>query len=212
MRAEDAALASSLGADAIGMIFHAPARRNIGLDAAKEIVAATGPFVMPVGVFVNAEVETIVRTAAALRMTTVQLHGDESTEHLKQLADRGLRSIKAVRVDASLPRTMEMWRAFAASNPGLVGIVLETASSAPGGAGIPNDFAAIRRYQNAGLFAGLPVIIAGGLTPENVAEVITSLHPYAVDVSSGVEASLGRKSPAKLQRFCAQVRTATNPL
>lgn len=204
MRPEDAALACVAGADAVGMIFHPPARRNIDLDRARQIAAAVWPFVTPVGVFVDAPADTLLQSANAIRTRLVQLHGQETPEQARPLAEAGLRILKALRVDATLESQLGMWRDF----PALAGIVLESAGPGSGGSGIANDFAAIAVYQRQGLFTGLRIIIAGGLHPENVFDVVRTLRPWAVDVSSGTEESLGIKSREKVLRFISEVRRA----
>jgi phosphoribosylanthranilate isomerase len=206
-RAEDAAAAALLGADAIGMVFHPPSPRNISLAAAEEIVAALPAFVTPVGLFVDAPVDEIAQVCRTLRLTCLQLHGHETPETAARIIDRtGARILKAIRVDRrTLPDELELWRG-AISRLGLThlgGIVLETAGAgAPGGTGLANDWQAVRSFQQAGAFDGLPPIIAaGGLTPGNVAGVVRMLRPFAVDVSSGVEVVRGQKSVEKMQAF-----------
>lgn len=208
-RAEDARIASEAGADAVGMIFHPPSRRNISVERGKEIISAIGPFVTPVGVFVDAATPTIADIASALGLRVVQLHGHESAEQVIELGKLGLRIVKALRVDDALEGELARWRAeMARVGAVLTGIVLETGSTAQsGGSGVPNDFVAIQRHQQLGHFAHLPpMIVAGGLSPETVEEVVRTLRPWAVDVSSGVEASYGIKSPEKIEAFVRGAR------
>jgi phosphoribosylanthranilate isomerase len=207
MRPEDAAAAVAAGADAIGMIFHPPARRNISTELAREIVASVGPFVTPVGVFVDARTETILSVSGEVGLRVVQLHGDESAEQIADLGREGLKVLKAIRVDESLEARLNEWRAAMRELRGmLVGLVLETAGQA-GGSGVANDWAAARRHQEAGHFAGLPPIIAsGGLDERCVADVVRMIRPWAVDVSSGVEEVVGRKSREKMEIFLEAVR------
>lgn len=202
-------MASEVGADAVGMIFHPPSRRNISIDRGREIIGAIGPFVTPVGVFVDAATEKIASVASALGLHVVQLHGHEPAKQAAELSKLGLRVIKALRVDDLLEGELEAWRTeMARVGPVLAGIVLETGSTAQsGGSGVPNDFRAIRRHQQAGHFASLPpMIVAGGLSPETVEEVVRTLQPWGVDVSSGVEGSYGIKSPGKVEAFVRGVR------
>lgn len=199
-----------LGADALGMIFVPSSKRYLPLEAARQIVRVIPPFVMAVGVFVDASLDTIAQTVRALRLTCVQLHGHETPEFAGQLAHLNVRILKAVRVDAELPQTLAAWKTAYANALGstLAGIVLETAAPAPGGTGIANDWTAIARFKSAGLFAGLPpLIVAGGLDPQNVAAVVRLIRPFAVDVSSGVEEQLRCKSPEKMRGFINAVRT-----
>jgi phosphoribosylanthranilate isomerase len=207
MRPEDAAVACRYGADAIGMIFHAGSRRNISTGQAAAIIAAMTPFVMPVGVFVDAEPQDILDVAAMLGLRSVQLNGEQSPDEVAEL--EGLHVIKSIRVTrGELELQMRRWRTNRPAN--LAGIVLEPGgTNLPGGTGVANDWAEVVRAQQAGAFDGLPLIAAGGLRPETVDQVVREVQPYAVDVSSGVEAALGEKSEEKIREFIAAVRSAS---
>ena len=208
-RPEDALAAAVAGADAVGLVFHPAAPRNVTIDQAREILAALPAFVTPVGLFVDADLDTLRRTVGELHLRHVQLHGHESPDYVAEL--RQLAVIKAVRVDAAtFAQTLSDWRQ-AVQTLGLTnlkGLVLETAGTAqPGGTGVPNDWRTVREQQSRGGFAALPPFIAaGGLTPETVGAVVRDVRPWAVDVSSGVEESPGRKSPEKIAAFVAAVR------
>src|ERR1051325_1800243 len=206
-RPEDAAAACDAGADAIGMIFHPSSRRSISLERARQIAGTVGPFVTKVGVFVDATPQMIVKSAREAGLALVQLHGREELQVAAQLSSEGLRIVKALRVNASLQRELVRWREAAAY---LAGILLETDSTPEhGGSGIANDWDAIVRYRASGDFDGIaPLILAGGLTAENVGDVITRIRPWAVDVSSGVESEVGKKSAEKIHAFIAGVRSA----
>ncbi len=208
MRPQDAAAAARLGVDAIGMVFYSPAPRCVTMDQAKEIMQALPPFVTPVGLFVDSGEDEIRETAGRLGLRHVQLHGHESPELVASLKD--MRIIKVIKVDElRLIETLSAWRRaieqLKLSN--LAGLLLETAgTSAPGGTGVENNWSAIAAAQAAGAFAGLPPLIAaGGLNPDNVAPVVQRLHPWAVDVSSGVESSRGIKSEEKMAAFIKAV-------
>ena len=203
MRAEDARVAALAGADAVGMIFHPPSKRCIDLDRAKEIVGVVGPFVTPVGVFFDAATERIVETARAVGLRVVQLHGRERAEQVRGLAAAGLSVLKAVRVDGTFEGELEYWKSQGEALRTIVGILLETGETKEaGGTGVENDFARIREVQQRGLFDGLPpVVVAGGLRPANVGEVVRVLRPWAVDVSSGVESAVGVKSESLVRGF-----------
>jgi phosphoribosylanthranilate isomerase len=196
------------------MIFHSPSRRNISVAAARQIVAAVGPFVTPVGVFVNASPTQIAETVETAGLQVVQLHGHETPDHVAQLKSLGIRVLKAVRVDAAFEIQLETWRsAMSRYSDVLVGLVLETAGPQPGGTGVPNDWDAVKRHTEAGRFVGLPrLIAAGGLTPQTVAGVVRSIRPWAVDVSSGVESAPGIKSAELIADFVSQVRAADDAL
>jgi phosphoribosylanthranilate isomerase len=210
-RREDAAAAIECGADPIGMVFHAPSPRSVTLDEARLILREVGPFVTAVGLFVDATLEQIQQTTQSLGIHTIQLHGDESPEFIAAL--KPLIVLKAVRVEKSLfPQTLRRWQQDIANHQlhNLRGLLLETAHTPePGGTGIPNDWQTVRAARDAGLFNGLPPIIAaGGLTPETVGEVVRAIHPFAVDVSSGVEESRKQKSRQKIAAFVEAVRQA----
>ena len=210
-RPEDALLAARFGADAIGVIFHAPASRNISVERAREILAALPPFVTPVGLFVDWPAEQVLGAAREIGLRHVQLNGDETPETIAAMTP--LVVIKALKVErdgfrAALSYWRDAIRAHSLSN--VAGFVLETAGTGkPGGTGVRNDWETVVAAQRAGAFDGLPPIIAaGGLRPETVGDVVRAVRPYAVDVSSGVEGSLREKSEAKVRAFVGAVREA----
>lgn len=207
MRAEDASLAAAAGADAVGMIFHPPARRNISIERAMQIVAAVPPFVTPVGVFADAPPAQVIDVAGAVMLRTVQLNGSETPDDVAAMPR--LRVIKAIKVTRDgLKQELALWRAAELKN--LIGLLMEPAGTGvAGGSGVANDWATIANEIAAGSFDLMPPIIAaGGLLPQTVGEVVKTLHPWAVDVSTGVEAALGEKSPEKLTAFVQAVRGA----
>jgi phosphoribosylanthranilate isomerase len=162
-------------------------------------------------VFVDEETDVIVETAADLGLRTVQLNGDESPAMIRDL--EGLSVIKALRVDPeTIESDLDEWRnailEFELDN--LAGFVLETARTGQaGGSGVANDWKTVQKQQELGNFEDLPPLIAaGGLTPETVADVIRQIRPWAVDVSSGVEQSRGVKSPERIAAFVDAVRAA----
>jgi len=210
-RVDDAKAAVAAGADAIGMIFHPPSARNIPIERAREIVRSIGPFVTPIGVFVDALASKVMEIAADLGLHTVQLHGQEPVERIAQLRKQKLKIIKAVKVDARLEQELERWKgATSLVGDMLAGLVLETGGTVvPGGSGVSNDWMRIKQLQDKGAFNGLPpLIMAGGLDARNVNHVVKSLRPWAVDVSSGVESGLGHKSPEMIVEFVGAVRAA----
>jgi phosphoribosylanthranilate isomerase len=211
MRAEDAAAAAAAGAHAIGLVFHSWSGRCVSLDVARKIIAALPPLVTPVGLFVDSSASEILNTVSTLGLRTVQLHGAETPELVAQL--ERLTILKAVRADRrTLASSLELWRqAHRELPPGrFAGILLETAATCdPGGTGVENDWAFLESAVRDNLFAGLPpVIVAGGLTPTNVGDVVRRLRPYAVDVSSGIEETRGIKSVAKMRAFTDAVADA----
>ena len=205
-RVEDALAAARHGADAIGLVLHRQAERHISVAQARQIVAALPPFVTPVALFVDSPTQEILETARELGVRHVQLHGHELPDEIGPLAP--LRVVKAVRVTRmGLKEDLSRWRG-AASN--LVGMVLESSTAkGAGGTGVANDWDFIESSMQAGDFQGLPdLIAAGGLTPQTVGDVVRRIRPWAVDVSSGVELSVGTKSESKIEAFCQAVREA----
>ncbi len=190
-RLEDALAAVSAGADAIGFNFWRPGRRYIAPETARAIARGLPPFVTRVGVFADEDAETVRRIAGLCGLDALQLHGAESPEFCRQFDRPVIKGIK-VRGPESL-RDLERYQVAAflldAHVPGEMG-----------GTGRTFDWTLAARARAAG-----PVILSGGLTPDNVTEAIRAAEPYAVDVASGVETD-GRKDPAKIRAFVAQVR------
>ncbi|HUW84955.1 MAG TPA: phosphoribosylanthranilate isomerase [Phycisphaerae bacterium] len=201
---QDAALAVQAGADAIGIMF-APSPRKVDRNAADRIVSVLPPFVVAVGVFVDAPLEWVREMATGLHLGAVQLSGDEPLEYVAALAP--LRVIKAVRVVG--PESLEAPSSWARGErpANLAAIHLDTGVAGQhGGTGRSFDWSLAADLRRSG-GAALPMILAGGLRPENVAEAVRVVRPYAVDVSSGVEAEPGRKDPEKVRRFVAEARS-----
>jgi phosphoribosylanthranilate isomerase len=209
-RPQDALVAARAGADAIGLVFHPPAPRRVSAEQAAAILEVLPAFVTPVGLFVDAELAFVRETVTRHHLRHVQFNGSESPEYIAGLKE--LAVIKAVRVDSRFGETLDAWRRAVATGrlTNLKGLVLETgATREPGGTGVPNDWKAVREQQARGGFDGLPPIIAaGGLRPDTVGAVVRSVRPWAVDVSSGVEQSLGEKSAEKIGEFVRAVREA----
>ncbi len=191
-RVEDAIEASRLGADAIGLVFYEKSPRVVTVDQAEKICAALPPFVTPVGLFVNETPQSIKNIMSKLHLQLVQFHGDESPEYCDQF---GFPYLKAIRMKEDLDAHVEINRFSTAS-----GVLLDAYSTvARGGTGTVFD------WKRVPLESGRPLILAGGLTPDNVAEAIMTAEPYAVDVSGGVEASPGIKDFKKMAAFMAAV-------
>jgi phosphoribosylanthranilate isomerase len=202
-RPEDAILACEAGADAIGLVF-AKSPRQVTVRQARQIIGALPPFFPAVGVFVNARPATILRVVVEAGLSAVQLHGDESADFPARLG--GIRTFKALRVR---DRTfVEQVRAFC--DAGVSAILLDAFSpKARGGSGKRFDWDLVVGALDAGAMENVPpLILAGGLTPDNVAAGIRRLRPWGVDVSSGVEESPGVKSAEKIARFVAAARAA----
>jgi phosphoribosylanthranilate isomerase len=193
----DALAAASAGADWIGLNFYPPSPRFLTPERAAEIVAALPPSAEPVGVFVNRPPEEVAATAAHVGLRIVQLHGDEPAEDLLALA--GLRLIRAfrlaaaesiIKMEAFLARAQRLGR-----TPDAV-LIDAYMPGQPGGTGCSIAAELLDRLPL------LPhLILAGGLTPENVAERIAQVRPWMVDVAGGVESSPGHKDPARVAAF-----------
>jgi phosphoribosylanthranilate isomerase len=208
---EDALVAAAAGADAIGLIFHPPASRAVSILAAEKIVAALPPFTTPVGLFLDALPEHLTSIASRLKIQWIQLHGHETPAQVEGL--KQFHVIKAIHVKPGrLQESLQPWREALAGGrlPHLRAIVLETGwAHAQGGTGIENDWEQIRAVQASGGFDDLPpLILAGGLRPSTVGQVVEMLRPLAVDVSSGVEEVKGRKSTHRVHAFIRAVRIA----
>jgi phosphoribosylanthranilate isomerase len=208
-RPQDATAATHAGADAIGIVFHAQSPRFVTVDQARQIIANVPPFISVVGLFVDADLATIRRTTAQISLSAIQLQGNESPKLVAELHPTPV--IKAIKIDRNAEQTFSAWKAAIADLKltNLIGLLLETSGTLPGGSGIPNDWSAIQRLQRTGIFKGLPPLIAaGGLTPQTVGEIARLIRPYAVDVSSGVESARREKSSQKIQAFVQAVRSA----
>jgi len=195
-RREDAQAAAALGADAIGVIFAAESPRCVTPEQAAEALRDLPPFVSSVGVFVNEAAGRVVSVARQCGLTAVQLHGEEQPSIVDELP--GLRVLRALRVrDRSSLSEMRAWRVAA--------FVLDAyVPGARGGTGLPVSVELAREAVE----SGARVVLAGGLTPDNVRDAVAAVRPYAVDVSSGVEEKPGIKDRRKMEDFVAAVREA----
>jgi len=186
-RIEDGLAAAAAGADAIGLVF-ADSPRRVLPDQARAIVAVLPPFIKVVGLFVNAPAALVREVLSQVPLDLLQFHGAETPEDCRRY---GRPYIKAIRMASGVDVVTEAGRYTDAG-----GILLDAYDpQAAGGTGTTFDW--MRVPHN----VGKPVILAGGLTPENVAEAIRVVRPYAVDVSSGVELGKGIKDAAKIAAF-----------
>jgi len=188
--------AKESGADLIGLVFAAGSRRRISLAAAQEIASKVSG-IGKVGVFVNAPLNEVRTIARDLRLDFVQLHGDEPPEYCREV---GVPVIKAVRADLALSAAAPDLD----SHPAAWILLDSFAKSQFGGTGIPFDWAALRPVREQ---LSKPLLIAGGLTGENVRAAVRILRPEGVDVSSGVETG-GEKDRGKMADFVRAVRMA----
>lgn len=195
-RPEDAAAAVSSGADALGVVL-APSKRRVTLEQAAVVFADVPPLVARVGVFVDARADDVWEAVARLGLTAVQFHGDEAPETCEAAP---VPVIKALRMGPGfVAADVDRYQGAVAA------LLLDTyVAGEQGGTGMAFDWGRVAGV----LPRDIPVLLAGGLRPGNVAQAVRTLRPYAVDVSSGVERSPGIKDRAKVAAFCDAVRAA----
>jgi len=194
--APDGLGAVEAGADALGFMFYDRSPRSISIGSAAAIIRELPPFVVKVGVFVDASEEFVLRAMGECGLNLLQFHGAESPDYCRRF---GLMSMKAFRIrDAESLKAMTEYQtdawlldAYAADQPGGTGTTFQW------------DLAVEAKKL------GRPIFLAGGLTPANVAEAIQRVQPYGVDVSSGVEAAPGRKDPQKVRDFIQAAKAAS---
>jgi phosphoribosylanthranilate isomerase len=205
---DDARAAVEAGADALGFVFYEKSPRNIEFDRAREIVSSLNGDVETVGVFVNQDPGKMIEVAHKLGLKAVQLH----RTNLFHQDQRGVAGVSAddIKVYFVFPASGFRWPSEPGSTDrsGIAGIFLDSGTEQqPGGTGNTFDWKEARRLVSA-MSQDVNVIVAGGLTPENVAGAIEMLHPYGVDVSSGVEAKPGKKDSQRVRAFIRAVRQA----
>jgi phosphoribosylanthranilate isomerase len=193
----DAQAAVEAGADALGFNFYEKSPRFISLENAAEISKQLPPFVLRVGVFVNPAAELVTRAIGECGLSLLQFHGDETPEFCTQF---GLMSMKAFRIrDAESLKEIPNYPTDA--------YLLDAYSpEARGGTGERFNWNLAIEAQK----FGKPIFLAGGLTPENVADAVRKVRPFAVDVSSGVESAPGKKNHAKIRAFIAAARSSAD--
>lgn len=194
-RPEDARIAVSLGVDAVGLVFYPPSPRSLSISRAIDVVAELPAFVSRVGLFVNPEPEWVDEVQSRLSLSCLQFHGEETPE---ECARYKLPYIKAVRMkpDIDLRKTCVTYTSSS-------GILLDSyKKGTKGGTGEVFDWSRIPHELSAQL------ILAGGLTTANVAQAVSVVRPYAVDVSGGIEASKGIKDHNKMNEFMRGVYNA----
>jgi phosphoribosylanthranilate isomerase len=191
-RVEDGAAACAAGADAIGLVFYPPSPRAVDIETAIIIRRALPPFVTVVGLFVNAGEETVAETARRVHLDLLQFHGHETRAQCEEF---DMPYMKAIHVNDDVDLG-EASRHYA----GAKALVLDTHDDKLwGGSGRTFDWDVVPADM------GLPVVLAGGLTPANVAEAVLRLRPYGVDVSGGVEQAPGIKDAARIAKFIQEV-------
>ncbi|MEX0642893.1 MAG: phosphoribosylanthranilate isomerase [Pirellulales bacterium] len=196
---DDALAAADAGADAIGLNFFSKSRRFVTLEVARQIAATLPATVTKVGVFVNHSTADIASTVEQVGLDCIQLHGDEPAQVIAELpaAQPVVRAWRSSRADLeSLIVYLGLCR-LTGRVPDA--ILMDTATDSYGGAGRVADWNAIAAHRYT--FADVPLILAGGLTPENVAHAVVAVRPDGVDVATGVESRPGHKSAALILRF-----------
>ena len=192
-RVEDGRYAAQLGADAIGLVFYAASPRAVNIEMAQAICAELPPFVTKVGLFVNALPNEIRAVLNAVPLDLLQFHGDETAVECEGF---GRPYIKALRMAIGVD-VLAALKAF----DGAAGILLDSyQAGVPGGTGQTFDWSRVPDQTEQ------PIILAGGLTPQNVATAIEQVRPFAVDVSGGVEAAKGIKDRDKMTAFMNEVQ------
>ena len=191
---EDAQIAVNAGASALGFIFYKKSPRYVSPSKVRPIVEALPPFVTPVGVFVNGSEHAVRDICRLARVATVQFHGEESPGYCKRF--NHFKIIKAFRVsDVFDFKSVLRYKVDA--------YLFDTfQEETPGGTGKTFNWELLKNYK-----FDRPVILSGGLNPENVRPAIEAVHPYAVDVASGVEKSPGVKDYRLIQAFCGSIQT-----
>jgi phosphoribosylanthranilate isomerase len=192
-REQDLQAAVAAGVDALGFVFYGKSPRNVAPQQAAELLRVLPPFVTSVGLFVDPPAEMVRAVLAQVPLDVLQFHGDETPEFCRQF---GRPYLKAIRVRPGVD-LVECAARYADAQGLLLDAYVE---GVQGGTGESFDWALIPRDLS------LPVILSGGLHPGNVAEAVRAVRPYAVDVSSGVEASKGIKDAAKVAAFIKEVK------
>jgi phosphoribosylanthranilate isomerase len=206
---EDAVMVARAGADAIGLNFYAESPRCVSRERAAEIVAATPPNVTKVGLFVDAQAREICAAFDDLGLDLIQLHGAEPPDFLRRLGDRPV--MRAFRLGpdglAPIAHYLDECRLLGCL-PHLV-LLDAFVPGVPGGTGNVADWPAAAQYRAQP--GSPPLVLAGGLTAENVAEAVRATGTATVDTASGVESSPGRKDAAKVEAFIREARRAVSP-
>jgi phosphoribosylanthranilate isomerase len=192
-REEDAVIAGNAGVDAIGLVFYAKSPRYVSLQQAQRIVQATPPFVSVVALFKDARAEQIEEVTSSLRVDLLQFHGDECPADCNVFR---LPYIKAVGMQGLLD-----YRRYTDSYPDAAGFLLDSHTTGEaGGTGKTFDWSRMPSDCDR------PMILAGGLKPENVGRAILATRPYGIDLSSGVESAPGIKDPVRIHALIEEVR------
>lgn len=201
-RPEDALYAAQLGVDAIGMVFYPPSPRHVEIEQACDIVAALPPFVTVVGLFVDPAPDQVQDVMQRVAIDVLQFHGEETAQACQHIAGNSRSYIKAIRMreGVKLADKAERYANAAA-------LLLDAyRPGVPGGTGEAFEWSRVPASMDK------PIVLAGGLTADNVDEAIRQVRPYAVDISGGVESDKGVKDQGKMAAFVAAVRAVDESL
>jgi len=193
-RDEDLRATAEAGADAFGLVFYPPSPRFLTLESARQLSRAAPAFLTSVALFVNATEEEVKRVLQVVQPQVLQFHGEETPEFCRAF---GVPYVKACRVKTGVD-LLEYWRPFSDA----CGWLADAWVEGYGGAGTGFDWSLVPAVRTK------PLVLSGGLNPENVGEAIRRVKPWGVDVSSGVESAKGVKDAAKIAAFVAEVRNA----
>ena len=191
---DDALICEQAGADAIGLVFYEPSPRCVDIESAMEIAKAVGPFISLVGLFVNADEETVGNICDRMSLDVLQFHGDESRDYCEQFSQPYMKAIR-MRDDLDINQAMSEYSSASA-------ILFDAyQKGVPGGTGETFDWERLPKN------ASKRIVLAGGLNPENVSSAIKQVKPYAVDVSGGVELKPGIKDKQKVFAFIQNAKS-----
>jgi len=208
---EDAQTAINAGADALGFVFYDKSPRRVDVSAAQNIVRELPDQIEKVGVFVDADADTIRETASQVGLTAIQLHGQDSMDHVWQDSRPIREHLGVSRLILAVPGDRLKQGGVLITDRAreeVFALLLDAQSDGTfGGTGVTFDWMGTRGMVQI-ISLKIPVIVAGGLTTSNVAEAVRILKPFGVDVSSGVEASPGKKDPGKVRTFIQAARGA----
>lgn len=202
-RPEDIAAAVEAGADAVGLIFYPKSKRYVSLDLAARLRRAVPAFVDVVALFVNADDDAVKQVIEVVGPDLLQFHGDETPDACQRY---GRRYMKAFRVGGPGADTAGQLARTCAAYRGAAGWLFDSYSAGYGGSGLSFEHALLQDVRADS--QGAPLILSGGLSPDNVQPAVAALRPYAVDVSSGVEDAPGIKSAARIRAFLQAVQRA----
>lgn len=204
-RVEDLRAAADAGADALGFVFYPPSPRFVTVEQAAVLARATPPFVSNVALFVNPSLEDVQAVVQAMPIALLQFHGDETPEQCALIAaavQRPFARAFRVRPDTQPADLLECDQRYRAASPWFSSLLLDTYVDAYGGAGKVFDWSLIPKEL------APRVVLSGGLSVQNATDAVVRVRPWAVDISSGVEAAKGIKDASKIAAFIAAVASA----